>query len=81
MTDRMKDIDHTNPYTDESFGENFVFRRGQHVAADGGEPDADDGTEDTEAQTMKDVEHTPPNDSDGANRVYERGTEGKDESV
>jgi hypothetical protein len=81
MTDDMQDVSHTNPYTGESFGEQVqVFDRGTTVAADGGErPDAD--TETTDEQTMKDVDHTPPNDSDGANRVYERGTEGRSESV
>jgi hypothetical protein len=84
MTDDMKDISHTNPYTGESFGEQVqVFDRGTTVAADGGEPGADGPTDTTrtDAQTMKDVDHTPPNESDGVNRVYERGTEGRDESV
>ena len=82
MTEKIGDIDHTNPYTDESFGEQVqVFDRGTTIAADGGhdEETTDDGPEDVE--TMKDVDHEPPNESDGANRVYERGTEGKDDSV
>ena len=83
MSDRMGEIDHTNPYTGESFGERVqVFDRGTTIAADGGE-DLTDGesTDDNDAETMKDVDHEPPNESDGANRVYERGTEGRDDSV
>ncbi len=91
MTDAMKDVSHTNPYTDESFGETVVFRRGQTVAADGGERTdgsrsssgrrSDGGRrEESEKQTMKDVSHTPPT-GDGAMRVFERGTEGRDETV
>jgi hypothetical protein len=67
----IKDIDHTNPHTDEPFVE--TFRRGQVVAADGGHPDA------TDDETMEDVTHTSPNE--GANRTFERGTEGRDETV
>ena len=74
MTDDMETVSHTNPYTDESFGETVVFRRGQTVVADGGR------REGTETQTMKDVSHTPPT-GDGAMRVFERGTEGRDETV
>jgi hypothetical protein len=77
----MGDIDHTNPYTGESFGERVqVFDRGTTIAADGGH-DEDATDEGTDEETMKDVDHEPPNESDGANRVYERGTEGKDDSV
>ena len=74
MTDEMRAVSHTNPYTDESFGETVVFKRGQTVAADGGRREGD------EKQTMKDVSHTPPT-GDGAMRVFERGTEGRDETV
>jgi len=74
MTDEMRAVSHTNPYTDESFGETVVFRRGQTVVADGGKPER------TATQTMKDVSHTPPT-GDGAMRVFERGTEGRDETV
>jgi hypothetical protein len=50
--------------------------------SDGGEdPDANESTDEVDRETMKDVDHEPPNESDGANRVYERGTEGKDDSV
>jgi hypothetical protein len=102
MTDELRDISHTNPYTDESFGERVqVFDRGTTIAADGGhesdgnvtssDPRSDGGadpaedetesSEQAERETMEDVDHEPPNESDGANRVYERGTEGKDDSV
>ncbi|WP_136715317.1 hypothetical protein [Halorientalis salina] len=74
MTDAMNAVSHTNPYTDEPFGETVTFRRGQTVVADGGERTG------TDEQTMKDVSHTPPA-GDGAMRVFERGTEGRDESV
>ncbi len=71
----MEDIDHTNPYTDEPFVE--TFRRGQVVAADGGERDAAD--DETEEETMEDVAHDSPNE--GTNRTFERGNEGRDETV
>jgi len=84
----MEDVDHTHPHTDEPFGE--MHDRGSVVAADGGrdpqsrprqaqpdggEPDAaDDATE-----TMEDVSHEPP--AEGANRAFERGTEGRTDTV
>jgi hypothetical protein len=84
----MRDVDHTHPHTDEPFGE--LHNRGAVVAADGGrdegsrprqaQPDggeadaADEGT-----ATMEDVNHESP--AEGANRVFERGTEGRDETV
>ena len=88
---KMGDIDHTNPHTDEPFVE--TFRRGQVVAADGGERDAADidpegvdpkdaeaGTiEGVEPETMEDVVHEAP--TDGAKRTFERGNEGRDETV
>jgi len=87
----MKDVSHTNPYTDEPFGDACAFERGPVVAADGGSRDEADGvsepsgvTEPTgiEEQTMKDVSHTPPHaDAGDVNRVFERGTEGRDETV
>jgi hypothetical protein len=81
----MGDIDHTNPHTDEPFVE--TFRRGQVVAADGGERDAADdvgveddlGPEEEGPETMKDVAHDSP--TDGAKRTFERGNESRDESV
>jgi len=86
MTEKLRDISHTSPYTDESFGERVqVFDRGKTVAADGGaDPDEDEAeTSETaeDVDTMEEVDHEPPNESDGANRVYERGTEGRDDSV
>ena len=76
----MADVSHTNPYTGETAGR--LFSRGPSVAADGGEPvddsspaatDPDDGTASEPTETMRDVDHTPPNGGDGANRVFERG--------
>jgi len=73
---KMNDVDHTHPHTDEPFG--AAFRRGPTVAADGGEAEAEDDAVDTD-ETMEDVDHESP--SEGATRVFERGTEGRDESV
>jgi len=80
----MQDIDHTHPHTDEPFVE--PFRRGRVVAADGGERDAaeDIGVEappeeEDDPETMEDVPHDSPNE--GTNRTFERGREGRDESV
>jgi hypothetical protein len=70
----MKDVDHTHPHTNEPFG--ALHERGAVVAADGGEADTED---DTETQRMEDVHHEPP--AEGANRAFERGTEGRDETV
>ena len=66
---QMRDVDHTNPYTNAPFGP--TFHSNQAVAADG-------GRESTE-ETMADVSHEPPNE--GATRAFERGTEGRDETV
>jgi len=73
MTEQMKDVDHTNPHTDETFG--AAFQRGPDVAADGGRADA----ERTDDQ-MSDVDHEPP-EGEGANPAFERGTEGRADSV
>ena len=80
----IRDSDHTHPHTDEPFVE--PFRRGRRVAADGGERDAaaDVGVEDDvgpeeDPETMADVTHDSPNE--GTNRTFERGREGRDESV
>jgi len=70
----MEDVDHTNPHTDESFGQTQTFRRGTVVAADGGDPDPEEDDD-----TMEDVEHESP--SEGANRTFERGTEGRTDTV
>jgi len=91
MTEQMKDVDHTHPHTNDTFG--AAFTRGPAVAADGGEPSSgrrassdlrSDGGQNAdrtsdEAQTMADVDHT--SQADGVDRAYERGTEGRDESV
>ena len=88
QTDRtnraMKDVDHTHPDTGRPFGEQVVFARGPAVAADGGKRRAEekptDETEDEEAsqERMKDIDHEPPNEAE-ANRVFERGREGRDD--
>ncbi|SDJ46905.1 hypothetical protein [Natronorubrum texcoconense] len=76
-TDTMADVSHKNPYTGETAGR--LFSRGPTVVTDGGtdgeEPSATDpnGRTDEEPETMADVEHTPPQDADDANRVFERG--------
>jgi hypothetical protein len=69
----MGDIDHTHPHTNEPFGE--MHNRGAVVAADGGAADAD---ADGGAERMEDVHHEPP--AEGANRAFERGTEGRTET-
>jgi len=74
----MQDVDHTHPHTDEPFG--AAFRRGPDVAADGGERESSDRAEEeqrTETEAMEDVDHESP--TEGANRTFERGTEGRDE--
>ena len=80
-TQRMADVSHTNPYTDEPFGEACAFERGPAVAADGGERDAveEDATDD--AGTMADVDHEHPHDGEGAAPAFERGMEGRTDSV
>ncbi|MFC6938763.1 hypothetical protein ACFQE8_02155 [Salinirubellus sp. GCM10025818] len=77
----LGETSHTNPYTDETFGDTQTFGRGRFVAADGGadperesEPEAESQPEGT---AMRDVDHTPPDESDGAAPVYERGNEGR----
>ena len=93
---RMKAVDHTHPETDRPFGDRVVYQRGPTVAADGGarEADAEEaGTEtetevdaeeteaddETERTRMRDVDHEAPAEAD-ANRVFERGNEGRDET-
>ncbi len=70
----MRNVDHTHPHTDEPFGERLFG--GPAVAADGGTADEADEAE----RKMRDVDHESP-DGEGADRVFERGTEGRDESV
>jgi len=68
---KMRNVDHTHPHTGEAFGDAFW---GPAVVADGGQPDAEVTDE------MRDVDHESPDD-EGADRVFERGTEGRTESV
>ena len=69
----MREVDHTHPHTNDTFG--TVFTSGQAVAADGGSADgADDARE-----TMADVDHDSPDG--GVDRAYERGTEGRTDTV
>jgi len=89
MTEQMKDVDHTHPHTNDTFG--TAFARGPAVAADGGEPSAgrrasseprsDGGQADADetTETMADVDHDSVDE--GVDRAYERGTEGRDETV
>jgi hypothetical protein len=65
MSDEMKDVQHTHPYTGETFGQ--VYRRGPAVA-DGG----DRRETDSEAEEMADVDHTP-REGEGADDVWTRG--------
>jgi hypothetical protein len=82
----MKAVDHTHPDTGQPFGEAVVYQRGPTVAADGGargdDPDETtdaDADEAADGKRMKDVDHEPPNEAD-PNRVFERGTEGRDDA-
>ncbi|ELY96731.1 hypothetical protein C482_15191 [Natrialba chahannaoensis JCM 10990] len=84
-TQKMGEVSHTNPYTGETAGN--LFNRGPIVATDGGEPAATDPESrpqrkrDRDTETMRDVSHTPPNDSDDANRVFERGRDTRSDEV
>ncbi|MHB9286644.1 hypothetical protein ACKVMT_06345 [Halobacteriales archaeon Cl-PHB] len=69
----MAEVDHTHPHTGEPF--EITFRRGVTVAADGGRHAASDGATDS----MADVTHEAA--TEGANRSFERGTEGRNETV
>ena len=71
MSDQMKDVDHTHPHTNDTFG--TAFTRGPAVATDGGS-NADETTE-----TMADVDHESTDE--GVDRAYERGTEGRTDTV
>jgi hypothetical protein len=78
----LGELSHTNPYTGDVFGDTQTYRRGRFVAADGGaDPDREPrvDAEDEAGETLKDVDHTPPGDSDGAAPVYERGNEGRED--
>jgi hypothetical protein len=78
----LGEMSHTNPYTGDVFGATQTYGRGRVVAADGGadpdrEPDEEAGTD---GETLKEIDHTPPGDSDGAAPVYERGNEGREDA-
>jgi len=65
----MRDIQHTNPYTEEPFGSKLSDN--ETVAADGGR--------EATTETLGDIDHEPP--TGGATRSFERGNEGRDETV
>ena len=79
----LGDINHTNPYTNRTFGDTQTYDRGRLVAADGGRA-APDGGEDRDAdrrpddETLEDVDHTPDDDVDGAQGSFDRGEEAGD---
>jgi len=66
----IRDIQHTNPYTNEPFGKK-LFADDETVAADGGREPA--------TETLADIDHQAP--TGGATRSFERGNEGRDETV
>jgi hypothetical protein len=59
----MKDVDQTHPHTNRAFGF-AVYER--EAIADGGREQDD--------QTMRDVEHGEPSESEGPRRTFERGS-------
>lgn len=72
----MREIQHTHPYTDETFG--AVYRRGP-MLADGGRTDAKRAgtpTSDSDAdrQSMASIDHVGPSD-ERPNAVWNRGFE------
>lgn len=84
----MSTVDHTHPDTGRPFGDAVVYRRGPAVAADGGESERSerdereetaDVDEPADGERMKDVDHEPPTQAE-PNRVFERGTEGRDDA-
>jgi hypothetical protein len=76
----LGELSHTNPYTGDVFGDTQTYGRGRFVAADGGaDPDREAGAESEGEETLKDIDHTPPGESDGAAPVYERGNEGRED--
>ncbi|WP_255196061.1 hypothetical protein [Halorarius litoreus] len=81
----LGEMSHTNPYTNETFGDTQTYNRGQVAAADGGEDGApveevDDVAEpDDDEQTMQDVDHTPPKNAPSANAAYMAGDENAEE--
>ena len=73
----MRDIDHTHPHTGEPFGKQY-YDAGA-VAADGGREAATEEDDEQRTETMADVDHEPP--TEGASRSFERGSEGREETV
>lgn len=67
---KMKDVSHAHPHADRAATDD-LFARGPRVMTDGGR--------DRPRQTMADVDHTPPSGAPAANRVFERGNEGRDD--
>ncbi len=75
----MRDVSHTNPYTNESMG--TVFEHGVTIVADGGRDPEREGEPVDDGRTMKDVEHTPPHDEgEATDRVFARGGEDVEET-
>jgi hypothetical protein len=68
---KMSEASHTNPYTDESFGETVAYSRGRVVAADGGRANA----EKHDDATIADMDHTPRRGAPDTNAVNKRGEE------
>ncbi|WP_254841365.1 hypothetical protein [Natronomonas marina] len=78
-------VSHTNPYTGEAFGDTQTYDRGRTVAADGGEANAESRTSseakasddeegrNVDEETMEDVAHEPPGETEGAQAAYDRG--------
>jgi|GEM_PF-1194813 hypothetical protein len=70
----MREVSHTNPYTNESMGS--LFEHGVTVVADGGERNAVEAStttdeDDESADSMKEVSHEAPEGGHG-NRMFER---------
>ena len=63
---QMKDVDQTNPTTNEAFGQSF---HGPWPVADGGRKRSE--------QTMEDVEQEPP--TEGAVRTFQGGHSVRDQ--
>jgi hypothetical protein len=85
----LGEMSHTNPHTGDAFGATQTYDRGRTIAADGGEAAAADGgdaeappeeADEERAEQLRDVDHTPPGDSEGTHGVYERGNEGREEN-
>jgi hypothetical protein len=66
-------MSHTNPYTGRVFGDTQTYSRGRTIAADGGTADSA-----PEAETLKDIDHKPDDEVDGAQGTFDRGEEAPD---